>query len=69
MVTFALLLFLVRNMNPEIFLSPILKLELCPLILMSPKKDLFVLFVSGFTQLGDKKNEQKKLMELEKQYK
>lgn len=56
-------------MNPEIFFSLILNLELCPLILMSPRKDLFVHFVLEFTQLGDKKDEQKKLVELEKQYK
>lgn len=52
------MLFLVRAINLETFFSPILKFELYPLILMSPKKDLCVLFALGFTQLGDKINEQ-----------
>lgn len=55
----SLLLFWVTTKNPEIFFSPILKGELHPLIPMGLEKDLFVLFVLGFTQLDDKENEQK----------
>lgn len=52
------MLFRARTMNPETFFVPILKFELCLLVLMSPKNGLFVLFVLGFTQLDDKMNEQ-----------
>ena len=69
MVTFANTLPGEDNKSWDLFLTYSKISELYPLILMSPKKDLFVLLVLGFTQLGDKINEQKKLMELENQYK